>query len=121
MILPLVDMLSIQKQFPIWFYPLFLGQMEEFGLLLDTSHNSDKWLEMGGITKAGTTITYRKSFANTNYGISIGICSSQSDTQPTEPKISIKSTTQLKFNQAYNGNTSYNVANYEWRVFGYTT
>ena len=81
---------------------------------------SDKWLEMGGITKAGTTITYKKSFANTNYGISIGICSSKSDTQPTEPKISIKSTTQLKFNQAYNGNTSYNVANYEWRVFGYT-
>ena len=81
---------------------------------------SDKWLQIGGYTKAGTVITYKKSFANTQYGISMGLCSSYADTQPTETKISIKTTTQLKFNQAFNGNTNYNVGSYEWTCFGYT-
>lgn len=82
--------------------------------------NSDKWLQIGGYNKAGTLITYKKSFGNTSYGISMGVCSSSGDTQPTETKIAIKTTTQLKFNQAYNGNTSYNQASYEWCCFGYT-
>lgn len=50
----------------------------------------------------------------------MGLCSSSADTQPTETKISIKTTTQLKFNQAYNGNTKFNQSSYEWTCFGYT-
>ena len=80
---------------------------------------SDGWCEQGGYTKAGTTINLLKPYINTNYNIAMGVCSTSSDTAPTETKISIKSTTQFKFNQAYNGYTAYNVASYEWRLAGY--
>lgn len=80
---------------------------------------SDGWCEQGGYTKAGTTINLLKPYANTNYSVAIGVCSASNDTQPTEPKIAIKSTTQFKFNQAYNGNTTYNASSYEWRLAGF--
>lgn len=73
----------------------------------------------GGILNAGVTKTFSKPFKNTSYTIAIGICSQYNDTQPTEPKIKTKTTTQFAFNQAYNGSTTYNAASYEWMCSGY--
>lgn len=81
--------------------------------------NSDKFCTQGGILKAGVTKTFSKPFKNTSYTIAIGICSASGDIHATEPKIKTKTTTQFAFNQAFNGSTTYNSANYEWMCSGY--